>query len=113
MRGAIPNWRSTPTLQYSHTPILHHSAWPDSRTRTTTRTRTKRLVRADHVFYRYPGLKARAESFYPFGIVRHAPRVAGYFAPDGFCASFAQESLSVTVRLKTRCSDVLSLSRTK
>jgi hypothetical protein len=25
--------------QYSHTPILHHSAWPDSR------TRTKRLVR--------------------------------------------------------------------
>jgi hypothetical protein len=24
----------------------HHSAWPDSRTRTTTRTRTKRLVRA-------------------------------------------------------------------
>jgi hypothetical protein len=27
--------------QYSHTPILHHSAWPDSRTRTTTRTRTK------------------------------------------------------------------------
>jgi hypothetical protein len=29
-RGAIPNWRSTP--------ILHHAAWPDSRTRTTTRT---------------------------------------------------------------------------
>jgi hypothetical protein len=27
---------------YSHTPILQHSAWPDSRT--TTRTRTKRLV---------------------------------------------------------------------
>jgi hypothetical protein len=31
--------------QYSHTPILHHSAWPDSRTRTTTST--KRLVRAE------------------------------------------------------------------
>src|SRR5260370_33960606 len=30
--------------QYSHTPILHHSAWPDSRTRPTTRTRTKRFV---------------------------------------------------------------------
>jgi hypothetical protein len=30
--------------QYSNTPILHHSAWPDSRTRTTTRTRTKRLT---------------------------------------------------------------------
>ena len=29
--------------QYSKTPALHHSAWPDSRT--TTRTRTKRLVR--------------------------------------------------------------------
>src|SRR5260221_4797488 len=28
--------------QYSHTPILHHSAWPTIR---TTRTRTKRLVR--------------------------------------------------------------------
>jgi hypothetical protein len=28
--------------QYSNTPTLHHSAWPDSRTRTTTRT--KRLV---------------------------------------------------------------------
>jgi hypothetical protein len=24
--------------QYSNTPALHHSAWPDSRTRTTTRT---------------------------------------------------------------------------
>jgi len=31
--------------QYSNTPILHHSAWPDSRTRTRTRTRTKRLTR--------------------------------------------------------------------
>jgi len=31
--------------QYSKTPALHHSAWPDSRTRTTTRTRTKRVVR--------------------------------------------------------------------
>src|SRR5260221_210139 len=30
--------------QYSNTPALHHSARPDSRTRTTTRTRTKRLV---------------------------------------------------------------------
>ena len=39
--------------------------------------------------------------------------IRGYFAPDDFCASFAQESLSVTVRLKTRCSDVLSLSRPK
>jgi hypothetical protein len=39
--------------------------------------------------------------------------IRGYFLPDGFCASFAQESLSVTVRLKIRCSDVLSLSKTK
>jgi hypothetical protein len=38
---------------------------------------------------------------------------AGYCAPDAFCASFAQESLSVTVRLKAKRSDVLSLSRTK
>src|SRR5260221_10152519 len=29
--GCNSNWRSTP--------ILHHSAWPDSRTRTTTRTK--------------------------------------------------------------------------
>jgi hypothetical protein len=36
-----------------------------------------------------------------------------YFAPAGFFASFAQESFSVTVRLKTTRSDVLSLSRTK
>ncbi len=27
-----------------HTPILHHSGWPDSRTRTTTRTSTKRWL---------------------------------------------------------------------
>ena len=32
--------------QCSNTPVLHHSAWPDSRTRTTTSTSTKRLVRA-------------------------------------------------------------------
>src|SRR5260221_12902010 len=30
--------------RYSNTPTFHHSARPDSRTRTTTRTRTKRLV---------------------------------------------------------------------
>jgi hypothetical protein len=35
--------------QYSNTPTLHHSAWPDSRTRTTTRTRTKRLVSGDRM----------------------------------------------------------------
>jgi hypothetical protein len=35
--------------QYSNTPILHHSAWPDSRTSTTTRTRTKRLTSGDRM----------------------------------------------------------------
>jgi hypothetical protein len=36
-RVQFRTWRSTP--------ILHHSAWPDSRTSTRTTTRTKRLVR--------------------------------------------------------------------
>src|SRR5260221_14636091 len=53
--------------QYSNTPSLHHSARPDSRTRTTTRTRTKRLVRAGHFLDVFPGLKPRAESCSPFG----------------------------------------------
>ena len=44
---------------------------------------------------------------------QRAHSITAYFFADGFCASFAQESLSVTVRLKTRCSDVLSLSTTK
>src|SRR5260370_15319643 len=35
---------NTPFLQYSIAPILHHSARQDSRTRTTTRTRTKLLT---------------------------------------------------------------------
>src|SRR5258707_9173536 len=39
----------TPSLHHSITPSLHHSARPDSRTRTTTRTRTKRLGVADTV----------------------------------------------------------------
>jgi hypothetical protein len=33
---------NSPNAQYSSSPILHHSAWPDSRTRATTRTSTKR-----------------------------------------------------------------------
>jgi len=36
-------------VQYSNTPILHHSAWPDSRTRTRTKAPGT-----------YPGLKAWA-----------------------------------------------------
>jgi hypothetical protein len=39
--------------QHSDTPVLQRSVRKESR----TRTRTKRLVRADHVFYRYPALK--------------------------------------------------------
>ena len=53
--------------QYSHTPILHHSAWPDSRTTTTTRTSTKSLVRAAHLMDVFLGLKPQAESYCPFG----------------------------------------------
>jgi hypothetical protein len=30
-RGAIPNWRTTPTLQHSITPTLHHSITPSLR----------------------------------------------------------------------------------
>jgi adenosylhomocysteine nucleosidase len=41
MRGRNPD-----LVQYSDTPTLHHSARPDSRTRTTTRTRTKDPVTA-------------------------------------------------------------------
>jgi hypothetical protein len=48
---------------YSHNPILHHSACPDSRTRTST----KRLVRATSFWGAKPGLKPRAESCRPFG----------------------------------------------
>src|SRR4029077_13365396 len=40
----ILQYSNTPILQYSNTPILHHSARPDSRTRTTTRTRTKQPI---------------------------------------------------------------------
>src|SRR5215469_14804034 len=52
-------------------------------------------------------------SFYSRPFAVQFVSIRGYFLPDGFCASFAQESLSVTVRLKTRRSEVLSLSRTK
>src|SRR5258708_11689846 len=42
-------------------PILHHSARPDSRTRTTTRTRTKRLTSGDpEVFGAEPWISSRA-----------------------------------------------------
>jgi hypothetical protein len=55
--------------QYSSTPKLHHSAWPDSRT--TTRTRTKRLTSATFwarlLGTANPGLKPWAESYWPFG----------------------------------------------
>src|SRR5258708_11267193 len=46
----LAQYSSTPARNASRSdaggPTLHHSAWPDSRTRTTTRTRTKPLVRA-------------------------------------------------------------------
>ena len=58
---------------YSNTPILHHSTGPDSRTRTTTRTRTKRLVRAGHFLDRFQGLKPLAESLGPFGTKTRTP----------------------------------------
>ena len=41
--------------QCSNTPVLHHSAWPDSRT--TTSTRTNRLVRACSWVGFIPGVK--------------------------------------------------------
>jgi hypothetical protein len=42
--GASPHQKSDPKAsQYSSTPMLQHSARKDSRTRTTTSTRTKRL----------------------------------------------------------------------
>jgi len=63
--------------QYSNTPALHHSAWPDSRTRTTTRMRTKRLLRAMPYVDASPGLKPRAESYNPFGINSIRFRTAG------------------------------------
>src|SRR5260370_24098809 len=48
-RGAIPTWRNTP--------VLHHSAWPNSRTRPTTRTRTRGRSDARRLFSRRrPGL---------------------------------------------------------
>jgi len=62
--------------QYSNTPALHHSARPDSR----TRTRTKRLVRAGAVWADNPGLKPQAESYSPFGT-----RSDGFFQ-GGSCA---------------------------
>jgi hypothetical protein len=38
-RGAIPNWRTTPTLHHSITPSLHHSITPRGRIRGRGRRR--------------------------------------------------------------------------
>jgi hypothetical protein len=76
-----PRGCNSDLAQYSHTPVLHHSARPESRTRTrtttTTRTRTRTRTKA-------PceggiktgivlGLKPQAQSCHPFGISRHPP----------------------------------------
>src|SRR5260370_10808666 len=68
--------------QYSNTPTLHHSARPDSRTRTTTRMRTKRLVRAGHFWDVFPGLKPRAESCSPFGTTNPSSDLSTNSTPD-------------------------------
>jgi len=61
--------------QYSNTPALHHSARPDSRRRTTTRTRTKRLVRAGRLFTCSLGLTPRLSPVIPARIATRS--VAG------------------------------------
>ncbi len=84
-RGAIPNWRSTPTLHYSITPrgrlrgrerrasrVAVERRDPvlpplSIRPRSCPAHRIWRPFRGRRAITRYPGLKPRAESGCPFG----------------------------------------------
>jgi hypothetical protein len=95
--------RNSEKAQYSDTPVLQHSARKESRTRTTTKTRAKRLTRAKGIparltirllnfhtrnarvyrpcravlfLNRYLGLEPQAESLSPFGTNSDSPAVA-------------------------------------